>query len=93
MYNTSAFCILTIVVVFSITIISTQNHQQSIVTSDNIVTSKNVDKILDKQKLSLVLFYASWQTECQPKVELVDQLYRKFKHQQQEVRLLVLTSN
>ena len=66
--------------------ISAQQHQsgENTVVSDNIVTSKNVDQILDKQKLSLVLFYASWQTECQPKVELIDRLYKKFKQHQQE---------
>ena len=75
------FIIITVLGCSLLTTISAEVKGNNI---NNIVTSKNVDQLLDKQKLSLVLFYASWQKECQPMVNLVDRLSRRFQQYEED---------
>jgi len=48
-------------------------------TEEGIVTSQNVDEVLLKDKFSLVLFYAPWQKDCKPVIEMIDNLRTKFQ--------------
>ena len=50
-----------------------------ICTDEGIVTSQNVDEVLMKDKFSLVLFYAPWQKDCKPVIEVMENLRTKFQ--------------